>query len=93
MKTTNTLCRWSHAGMLAPEGFITDEHVHITLEFDLTPEDWRLAEESHEFTDEHTGVESDIGDHLLALLTYGIHRAYEERTGKPFVLRMDRPKN
>lgn len=70
-----------------------EDKVHINLSFDLTYEDWLLFKESREFMNEHMKRDDDSGDHMLSLITWAIHKAYEERTGKPFVLRMDRPKN
>lgn len=69
------------------------DKVHINLEFDLVYEDWELFKESRDFMNEHLGRDDDNGDHMLSLITWAIHQAYEQRTGKPFVLRMDRPKN
>lgn len=34
-----------------------------------------------------------LSEALHTCLTYGIHQAYEEATGKPFTLRMDRKPN
>lgn len=66
---------------------------HLTLSFDLKYEDWLLFKESRDFMNETMNRDDDNGDHMLALITWAIHKAYEERTGKPFILRMDRPKN
>ena len=70
-----------------------DEKVHFVFEADLVFEDWELFRESQAFMNDHMEEKSDMGDHMLALLTWAIHKAYEERTGKPFTLRMDRTKN
>lgn len=42
--------------------------------------------------DKETGKEHDLADVLLACLTYGIHKSYEDIEGVPFTLRMDRKK-
>lgn len=70
-----------------------EDLVHINLSFDLAYEDWVLFKESRDFMNEHMNRDDDNGDHMLSLITWAIHKAYEERTGKPFILRMDRPKN
>ena len=67
--------------------------IHCKLEFDLVREDYDLFIQSKDFINEHTQRNDDRGDHMLALITWAIHQAYELRTGKPFTLRMDRPKN
>lgn len=35
----------------------------------------------------------DIADGLLGMITYGIHKSWEDITGRRFVLDMDRDKN
>lgn len=72
---------------------LAEDLCHLTLSFDLTYEDWLLFKESRDFMNEQMKRNDDYGDHMLSLITWAIHRAYEDRTGKPFVLRMDRPKN
>ena len=67
----------------------------VKLEFkgEITYEDWQIFEENRKYLNEYTGQENDMGDYMLALITWAIHKGYEDRTGKPFTLRMDRPKN
>lgn len=67
----------------------------VQLEFkgEITYEDWEILEENRKHLNEYTGQENDMGDYMLALITWAIHKGYEDRTGKPFILRMDRPKN
>lgn len=70
-----------------------NEKVHVKLEFDLVFEDWEAFEESREYMNDHMQTDDDRGDHMLALITYAIHQAYEMRTGKKWTLRMDRKGN
>ena len=67
----------------------------VQLEFkgEITYEDWLIFEENRAYLNLCTGQENDMGDYMLALITWAIHKGYEDRTGKPFTLRMDRPKN
>ena len=67
----------------------------VQLEFkgEITYEDWLIFQDNQEYLDLCTGQKNDMGDYMLALITWAIHKGYEDRTGKPFTLRMDRPKN
>jgi hypothetical protein len=65
----------------------------IDTSFMLTREDWEIFEKTFVWFKAKTGQDLDEGDYLLALVTMGLHQLEEDRTGKPFVLRMDRPKN
>lgn len=77
----------------AKEHISPDAKVHLTFEADITLEDWELFKTSQEYMNKVMERDDDMGDHMLALLTWAIHKSYEARTGKPFKLRMDRPKN
>lgn len=57
-----------------------EEDMHIVLSY-IQPE-----------MEKQLGREMPLEEVLFACLTSGIHKAYEEITGKPFKLRMDRPK-
>lgn len=70
-----------------------EDKVHLKFEADITYEDWRLFLDSKDYMNEHMQRDDDMGDHLLSLITWAIHQAYEQRTGKPFTLRMDRKPN
>lgn len=70
-----------------------NEKCHIQLEFDLVYEDWQLFKEHQAYFNEHNQTEDDMGDCMLGLITWAIHQMYEARTGKKFVLRMDRKSN
>ena len=67
----------------------------VRLEFkgEITYEDWQVFEENLKYFNEYTGQKTSMSDYMLALITWAIHRGYEDRTGKPFILRMDRQKN
>lgn len=67
----------------------------VELEFkgEITYEDWLIFQENQAYLNLCTGQENDMGDYMLALITWAIHKGYEDRTGKPFTLRMDRQKN
>lgn len=67
----------------------------VELEFkgEITYEDWQIFEENRKYLNEYTGQENDMGDYMLALITWAIHKGYQDRTGKTFTLRMDRKKN
>lgn len=67
----------------------------VELEFkgEITYEDWQIFEENRKYLNEYTGQENDMGDYMLALITWAIHKGYQDRTEKPFTLRMDRKKN
>lgn len=67
----------------------------VRLEFkgEITYEDWQVFEENLKYFNEYTGQRTSMSDYMLALITWSIHRGYEDRTGKPFTLRMDRQKN
>lgn len=67
----------------------------VRLEFkgEITYEDWQIFEENLKYFNEYTGEKNSMSDYMLALITWAIHRGYEDRTGKPFILRMDRQKN
>ena len=91
MKSTNAVLEAKETAYATPDGI--DTRVAISLKCDLVLEDWELFKESQAFMNEQMDIEEDEADHMLALITWAIHQAYEARTGKPFVLRMDRPKN
>ena len=67
----------------------------VELEFkgEITYEDWLIFQDNLEYLNVCTGQKNSMGDYMLALITWAIHKGYEERTGKPFTLRMDRQKN
>ena len=67
----------------------------VELEFkgEITYEDWLIFQDNLEYLNLCTGQKNSMGDYMLALITWAIHKGYEERTGKPFTLRMDRQKN
>lgn len=93
MNSTKARLTYETALNLETGNFELPDKVHFTFEADLVREDFELLLESRDYMNQHMQEQSDTGDHMLALLTWAIHRAYEDRTGKPFVLRMDRPKN
>jgi len=74
-----------------------EEWHSLRLRFDLHDEDFELAEKVLSWMNERNeGTEvpqMDMADFLLACITHEIHALTEERTGKPFVLRMDRKPN
>ena len=55
----------------------------VQLEFkgEITYEDWLIFQENQAYLNLCTGQENDMGDYMLALITWAIHKAYEERTG------------
>ena len=69
---------------------------HITLSFDLVEEDYNTALANMDWLNDNEiramfyGRSLDVADYLMSEITNGLHRTYEERTGKKFVLRMDR---
>lgn len=67
----------------------------VQLEFkgEITYEDWQIFEENLKYFNEYTGEKNSMSDYMLALITWAIHKGYEDRTGKKFTLRMDRQKN
>lgn len=69
------------------------DKVQLKFEGEITYEDWLIFQENQAYLNLCTGQENDMGDYMLALITWAIHKGYEDRTGKPFTLRMDRPKN
>lgn len=71
----------------------TPTGVNLKFDFNLVREDWVLFQLARAYLEEHIQEERDEGDFMLDLITWAIHRLTEERTGEPFVLRMDRPKN
>lgn len=87
MKTTDAL-------LCLPDGmYFSDDGREMlesfSLHFNLSREDWEIFKEiiMPKLPD------CDFADGLLAMLTFGIHKSYEELTGKVFVLDMDRDKN
>lgn len=91
MKTTKASIKVANkVSIFAPDDV---QSVHIDASFDLHPEDYDLLLDSRDFMNEHMGIEADTADHLLSLITWAIHLSYEERTGKPFTLRIDRENN
>ena len=69
------------------------EKVQLEFKGEITYEDWLIFQENQAYLNLCTGQENDMGDYMLALITWAIHKGYEDRTGKPFTLRMDRQKN
>lgn len=69
------------------------DKVEIEFKGEITYEDWQIFEENRKYLNEYTGQENDMGDYMLALITWAIHKGYQDRTGKTFTLRMDRKKN
>ena len=67
----------------------------VELEFkgEITYEDWLIFQDNLAYLNLCTGQKTSMSDYMLALITWAIHKGYEDRTGKPFTLRMDRPKN
>ena len=62
--------------------------------FTLQSEDFMiLSEIVGPALDDTTGRKHTIAEWLFACLTYGLHTAYEDATGKKFTLRMDRKPN
>lgn len=65
----------------------------LDLRFDLHEEDMHIVlSYIQPEMEKQLGREVPLEEVLFACLTSGIHKAYEEVTGKPFKLRMDRPK-
>ena len=69
------------------------DKVQIKFEGEITYEDWLIFQDNLEYINLCTGQKNTMSDYMLALITWAIHKGYEDRTGKPFTLRMDRPKN
>lgn len=92
MKSTNTelIYFWT----FEREG---EKYHSLRLRFDLHEEDMELAEKVLSWMNERNeGTEApqmDLADFFLSCITRQIHALTEERTGKPFVLRMDRKPN
>lgn len=65
----------------------------IFFNFELSADDLAAVEDIIKPTlDDTTQNDHDLADVLLTCLTYGIHRAYQDATGKKWTLRMDRKK-
>lgn len=70
-----------------------DAFFPIFLAFELSADDLAVVEDIIKpALDDTTQNDHDLADVLLTCLTYGIHRAYQDATGKKWTLRMDRKK-
>ena len=86
MKTSNAT--------LAVKNDEEDGFVTFVMAFQLHSEDVDVVKRVIKpELDSTLGKEHDLADVLLACLTYGIHKAYENAEGVPWTLRMDRKKN
>lgn len=65
----------------------------VFLAFEISADDLAAVEDIIKpALDDTTQYDHDVADVLLACLTYGIHQAYQDATGKKWTLRMDRKK-
>lgn len=75
-------------------GFDELRDVLLLISLKIKAEDWQIVRDIVRPEMARTlGRDVSMEEALHACLTYGIHQAYQDATGKPFVLRMDRPKN
>ncbi len=83
-----TCCQISHLG-LYENGDIDIDISVVIKEDDLHA----IREYIRPNLEETFGRKFTLSEALHTCLTYGIHQAYQEATGKPFTLRMDRKPN
>lgn len=87
MKSTQTTLKLFDDEYTAEDGDLMLDG--FALRFALSAEDWDIFKRLIM----PNLPNCDYADGLLAMLTYGIHKAYEDVEGKPFTLRMDRKPN